>query len=107
MRKLILIFLFSVSLGAQNKPAVNENIPHLEKHGSAIQIIVKGKPLLMFGGETGNSSAGIGSMEEGKFVDGKWIPGLRMNGDQDNQGRQMDLPGNTFSIQKVLLYKYK
>jgi hypothetical protein len=54
-----------------------------------------------------NSLAGIGSMEEGKFIDGNWIPGLRMNGDQSHQGRHMDLPGNIFSIQKVKLYKYK
>ena len=53
------------------------------------------------------SIAGIGSLDEGKFVDGKWIPGLRMNGDQSHQGRHMDLPGNTYSIQKVVLYKYK
>ena len=54
-----------------------------------------------------NSLAGIGSMDEGKFIDGKWIPGRRMNGDQSHQGRHMDLPGNTYSIQKVRLYKYK
>ncbi len=54
-----------------------------------------------------NSIAGIGSMEEGKFIDGKWIAGRHMNGDQSHQGRHMDLPGNTFSIQKVRLYKYK
>jgi beta-galactosidase GanA len=51
--------------------------------------------------------AGIGSMEEGQFINGKWIPGLHLNGDQSHQGRHMDLPGNTYSIQKVLLYKYK
>ena len=50
---------------------------------------------------------GIGSDDEGKFVDGRWIPGLRLNGDQTHQGRHIDLPGNTFSIQKVRLYKYK
>jgi len=54
-----------------------------------------------------NSIIGIGSMDEGKFIDGKWVPGLRMNGDQTHQGRHMDLPGNIFSIQKVRLYKYK
>jgi hypothetical protein len=54
-----------------------------------------------------NSFAGIGLMEGGNFVDGKWVPGLRMNGDQSHQGRHMDLPGNTYSIQKVKLYKYK
>ncbi len=53
------------------------------------------------------SIAGIGTMEAGRFVDGKWIPGLRMNGDQTHQGRHMNLPGNTYSIQKVILYKYK
>lgn len=53
-----------------------------------------------------NSIAGIGSLDEGKFVDGKWVSGRRMNGDQSHQGRHMDLPGNTSSIQKVRLYKY-
>ncbi len=50
---------------------------------------------------------GIGSDDEGKFVDGKWAPGLRLNGDQTHQGRHIDLPGSTYSIQKVRLYKYK
>jgi hypothetical protein len=53
------------------------------------------------------TQAGIGSLDAGKFVDGKWVPGLRMNGDQSHQGRHLDLPGNTYSIQKVRLYKYK
>jgi beta-galactosidase GanA len=53
------------------------------------------------------SIAGIGSIDEGRFEDGKWIPGLRLNGDQSHQGRHMNLPGNIFSIQKVKLYKYK
>jgi beta-galactosidase GanA len=60
--------------------------------------------------ETGtddNSFVGIGSMDEGKFVDGKWFSGRRLNGDQSHQGRHMDLPVNTFSIQRVRLYKYK
>ena len=50
---------------------------------------------------------GIGSDDEGRFVDGRWVPGLRLNGDQTHQGRHIDLPGNTFSIQKIRLYKYK
>lgn len=51
--------------------------------------------------------AGIGIMEEGRFVDGKWSPGRRMNGDQSHQGRHMHLPGDSFSMQKVKLYKYQ
>jgi hypothetical protein len=53
------------------------------------------------------TQAGIGILDAGKFVDGTWVPGLRMNGDQSHQGRHLDLPGNTYSIQKVRLYKYK
>ena len=54
-----------------------------------------------------NTIAGIGSLDEGKFIDGKWIAGRRMNGDQSHQGRHLDLPGDTYNIQRVILYKYK
>jgi hypothetical protein len=53
------------------------------------------------------TQAGIGSLDAGKFVDGKWVPGLRMNGDQSHQGRHLDLPGYAYSIQKVRLYRYR
>ena len=63
--------------------------------------------VITFGTAKGDSMAGIGSIDKGKFMNGKWIPGLRLNGDQSNQGRHLDLPGSTFSIRKVRLYKYK
>jgi hypothetical protein len=53
------------------------------------------------------TQVGIGTLDEGNFVDGKWVPGLRMNGDQSHQGRHLDLPGYTYSIQKVRLYKFR
>ncbi len=55
----------------------------------------------------GDSIAGIGSDYEGSFVDGKWVPGLSLNGDQTNQGRQVFLPGEEFTIQRIKLYSYK
>ena len=54
-----------------------------------------------------NPIAGIGSIDEGKFVNGKWVAGRRMNGDQSHQGRHMQLPYGTFSIQRVRLYQYR
>jgi len=51
--------------------------------------------------------AGISSMDEGSFVDGKWVAGRRMNGDQDHQGRHMYLPAREYGIQKVRLYTYE
>ena len=51
--------------------------------------------------------AGIASMHEGGFVEGKWVAGRRMNGDQNHQGRHLHLPGGEYGIQKVRLYTYK
>ena len=51
--------------------------------------------------------AGIGSLDEMELTDGTLKFGRRMNGDQSHQGRHMHLPGNTFSMQRVMLYKYK
>jgi hypothetical protein len=53
------------------------------------------------------TTAGIASIDEGTFVKGKWVPGRRMNGDQDHQGRHLYLPGQEYGIQKVKLYKYQ
>jgi hypothetical protein len=53
------------------------------------------------------SIAGIASMDEGAFVNGEWVGGRRMNGDEDHQGRHMHLPGGEYGIQKVRLYTYK
>jgi beta-galactosidase GanA len=53
------------------------------------------------------SIAGIASIDEGTFVNGKWIAGRRMNGDQSHQGRHLHLPGGEYGIQKLRLYTYK
>lgn len=52
-------------------------------------------------------NAGIARIDEGVFKDDKWIPGLRMNGDQSHQGRHLRIPEGSYSIQKVKLYSYK
>lgn len=54
-----------------------------------------------------NISAGILRASEGKYVDGEWIAGRRMNGDQDHQGRHIRIPVGEWNIQKVKLYQYK
>jgi beta-galactosidase GanA len=55
----------------------------------------------------GDPIVGIGRIEEGKFVDGKWITGRRMNGDQSHQGRHLRIPNDEVGIQKVKLYRYR
>jgi hypothetical protein len=57
--------------------------------------------------KTEGGRAGILLAEEGRFVDGKWQPGRRMNGDQDHQGRHIRIPEGEYSMQRVKLYTYK
>lgn len=72
------------------------------------EFIVAGTGLIVtFASRSGDAAAGIASIDEGIFADGKWVPGRRMNGDQSHQGRHLHLPGNAFGIQKVRLYLYR
>jgi hypothetical protein len=51
--------------------------------------------------------AGIASIDEGAFVNGKWVAGRRLNGDEDHQGRHLHLAGRTYGIQHLKLYTYR
>jgi hypothetical protein len=53
--------------------------------------------------------AGIASIDEGAFVNGRWTPGRRLNGDENSQGKAMRIGtlGRTGSIQRVKLYRYR
>ncbi|MFD2934071.1 GH35 family beta-galactosidase [Spirosoma flavum] len=51
-------------------------------------------------------NAGILQLDDGAYVDGKWEPARRMNGDQDHQGRHIRIPVGEFGIQKLTLYRY-
>lgn len=53
------------------------------------------------------NNAGIISIENGTFNNGTWQPSLRLNGDEDHQGRHLRIPLNEWDIQRVKLYRYK
>lgn len=54
----------------------------------------------------GKGRAGLDLVEEGSFVDGRWVAGRRLNGDQTHQGRHVRLPPDAQGIQHVRLYRY-
>ena len=68
--------------------------------GSGITITFKGM-------DGGPPLVGIDVAEEGVFVNGKWQPGRRLNGDQTHQGRHIRLPPGNSQIQKVRFYRYR
>ncbi len=58
----------------------------------------------------GDPIAGFLSIEEGTFVNGRWLPGRRLNGDESGQGRGLRLGGDSSRngpIQRVKLYRYR
>ncbi|HKE55831.1 MAG TPA: DUF5597 domain-containing protein [Pyrinomonadaceae bacterium] len=55
----------------------------------------------------GGPLVGILSVDEGKYVNGQWLPGRRLNGDQTHQGRHLRLPPGRFGIQRIKLYRYR
>jgi beta-galactosidase GanA len=55
----------------------------------------------------GEPTAGILSVQEGKYANDQWVPGRWLNGDQTNQGRHLRLESGRFSIQRIKLYRYR
>jgi hypothetical protein len=53
----------------------------------------------------GPALAGLGTVEEGKFVNGRWVPGRQLAGDETGQGDYLSL--RTLGIQHVTLYRYE
>jgi hypothetical protein len=51
--------------------------------------------------------AGIASVDEGTFQDGKWVPGRRLNGDENDQGQGWRFSSRQLSIEKVKLYRFE
>lgn len=46
----------------------------------------------------------IESVDEGRFLNGQWKPGRRLNGDEDHQGRHLRIPEVQWDIQRIKLY---
>ena len=58
---------------------------------------------------TGGPLVGIDSIEEGKFVDGRWVAGRRLNGDESDSDKSVRLGGGVIPngrIQRIKLYRY-
>jgi hypothetical protein len=76
------------------------------------EFTVAGKALdIFFTSYLDSTHVGIIAVNEGIFLDGKWIPLKRLNGDEVHastwSGTGLKLPDDRVSIQKISLYLYK
>jgi hypothetical protein len=53
---------------------------------------------------SGKEEAGLGTVEEGSFVNGKWVPGRLLAGDDTEQGQYLNL--RSLGILRFTLYRY-
>ena len=67
----------------------------------------KGFRVLFTAAAQSKTKVGIGAIEEGSFEDGKWIPGRRLNGDENDQGGYWRFDSRKVSTEKVNLYRYE
>ena len=49
---------------------------------------------------------GYSSIDEGTYEDGRWTPGRRLNGDENDQGRYWRFDSRSIKIEKAVLYRY-
>jgi beta-galactosidase GanA len=50
---------------------------------------------------------GIAAVDEGAFEDGKWVPGQRLNGDENDQGRGWRFSSWQMNTERVMLYHFE
>ena len=55
----------------------------------------------------GPKLAGVGTVDEGEFVDGKWVAGRRLNGDENDQGQRWRFSPRGLSIERCVVYRYE
>ena len=55
----------------------------------------------------GRTQVGLGYVDEGAFVGGAWVPGRRLNGDEDDQGRAWRFIEKRIHVEKAVVYRYE
>ncbi len=76
------------------------------------EFIVAGKNLdVFFFPENGSGRIAVNAVDEGNFINNKWTPSRRLNGDETHastwSGTGMKFPRNEYTIQKISLYTYR
>jgi len=50
---------------------------------------------------------GLASVEEGVFVNGQWVPGRRLNGDENDQGAYWRFDSHRLHVEKAAYYRFE
>jgi len=97
-----------VSVGSKGEPEIPGAHGRLIVQTGPDDFLVAGTGMVITFAARGQPGglAGIDSIWEGRFVNGSWMPGRELNGDDDNQGRELRMPAGEFTIRRLRLYRY-
>jgi|GEM_PF-1077930 len=59
------------------------------------------------GGDGSCRLVGLAVVEEVQYVNGRWVLGRRLNGDETPEWRGLCFQGDRYAIQKIKLYRYR
>lgn len=62
---------------------------------------------VLFTSRSPASHVGLASVDEGKFVEGKWVPGRRLNGDENDQGSYWRFDPRQLKTEKAVTYTFE
>lgn len=54
-----------------------------------------------------SGKVGIAAVDEGDYEDGRWLPGRRLNGDENDQGRMWRCSNQRITIERCTVYRYE
>jgi hypothetical protein len=57
--------------------------------------------------DSGAKRVGIGTIDEGRFENGKWMAGRRLNGDENDQGEYWRFDPRALRTEKATLYRFE
>jgi beta-galactosidase GanA len=66
----------------------------------------RGFKVVISAANEGDRPVGIGAVDEGVFEGGKWVPGRRLNGDENDQGQSWRFDSKGVHAEKVSLYRF-
>ncbi|MEP6728048.1 MAG: DUF5597 domain-containing protein [Bacteroidota bacterium] len=94
-------------LGVKIMSGVQYAIGNKVKLNKLTGVVGRGLPVNFKSSLPGNNPiAGIASVEDGAFVNGSWVAGRWLNGDEILSGKGLRLRGDYYMIQKIKLYRY-
>jgi hypothetical protein len=99
----------SRSFGPAGAAALPERVAGLFIATGPDDFVIVGRSMNVFftAGDDPSASVGLGTVEEGVFDGGRWVPGRRLNGDETPEWKALRFREDNYSLQRVKLYRYK